>query len=141
MYSVAVKFYHVGRFASASLLDIMSKSGKQAWNKTVWSIPWRKWIVKQKPENVVVCLFVVLRPTRYFFHSYWDVTGEGLQMFTHSRQSYPFSSKLALGSLACQTYCDATHPLIDNGHQWRHVPLAHVVERLALELSLPALTT
>ena len=45
------------------------------------------------------------------FHSYWDVTiaGEGLQISTYARHSWPLSSE---GSLACHTYCDTGHPFI-----------------------------
>ena len=47
------------------------------------------------------------------FHSFWNVTifphkdstitGEGLQILTFARQSWPLSSE---GSLACHTECD-----------------------------------
>ena len=42
------------------------------------------------------------------FHTYGDVTmtGEGLQILTYARHSWPLSSK---GSLACHTYCDKGH--------------------------------
>ena len=59
----------------------------------------------------IVCLFGVLRPTREFFHSYRDlnITGEGLQILTYARHSWPLSSE---GYLACHTYCDTGHPFI-----------------------------
>ena len=43
------------------------------------------------------------------FLSYGDVTitGEGLQIWTYTRHSWPLSTE---GSLACQTYCDTGHP-------------------------------
>ena len=45
------------------------------------------------------------------FHSFGDVTitGEGLQIFTYTRHSWPLSSE---GCLACHTYCDKGHPCI-----------------------------
>ena len=45
------------------------------------------------------------------FHSYGDVniTGEWLQILTHARYLWPFSSE---GSLTCHTYCDTGHPSI-----------------------------
>ena len=45
------------------------------------------------------------------FHSYGDVTitGEGLQILTYARHSWPLSSE---GSLACHIYCDMGHPFI-----------------------------
>ena len=54
---------------------------------------------------VFVCLFICLeiyRPTEEFF-TYGDVTmtGEGLQILTYARHSWPLSSE---GSLACLTY-------------------------------------
>ena len=44
-------------------------------------------------------------------HSYGDVTiaGEGLQILTYARHSWPLSSK---GSLTCHTYCDTGLPFI-----------------------------
>ena len=43
------------------------------------------------------------------FHSYGDViiAGEGLQILTYARHSWPLSSE---GSLAYHTYCDTGHP-------------------------------
>ena len=43
------------------------------------------------------------------FHSYGDVTiaGEGLQIMTCSRHSWPLSIE---GSLTCQNYCVTEHP-------------------------------
>ena len=57
-----------------------------------------------------ICLFGVYRPTRDF-HSFGDVTiaGEGLQILTYDRLSWPLSSE---GSLTCHTYCDKGHPFI-----------------------------
>ena len=45
------------------------------------------------------------------FHSYGDVTitGEGLQVLTYARHSWPISSE---GSLACHPYCDTWQPFI-----------------------------
>ena len=45
------------------------------------------------------------------FHSYGDVTiaGEGLQILTYARHSWPLSSE---GSLKCHTYCDTSLPFI-----------------------------
>ena len=49
-----------------------------------------------------VCLFGVYRPT-------WRIAGEGLQILTYTRHSWPLS---ILGSLACHAYCDTGHPFI-----------------------------
>ena len=45
------------------------------------------------------------------FHLYGDVTlaGEGLQILTLARGSWPFSS---VGSSACNTHCHTGHPFI-----------------------------
>ena len=45
------------------------------------------------------------------FHSYKDVTitGEGLQILTYARHSWPFSRE---GSLACNAQCNTGHPFI-----------------------------
>ena len=45
------------------------------------------------------------------FQSYGDVTiaGEGLQILTYARNSWPLISK---GSLTCHTYCDTDQPFI-----------------------------
>ena len=60
----------------------------------------------------LICLFVWgLSSHSRIFHSYGDVTitGEGLQILTYARHSWPLSSE---GSLACHTYCDTDHPFI-----------------------------
>ena len=70
------------------------------------------------------------------FYSYGDVTitGEGLQILTFARHSWPLSSE---GSLQhCLTYCDTGH-----GHVRGPVTLTPIDERLAVELSLPVLKT
>ena len=56
-------------------------------------------------------LFLGLSSHSRIFHSYGDVTitGEGLQILTHARHSWPLSSE---DSLACHTYCDTGHPFI-----------------------------
>ena len=57
-----------------------------------------------------VCLFGFFRPTREFFtHMETSPAGEGLQIFTFDRHSWPLSSE---GSLTCHTYCDTGHPLL-----------------------------
>ena len=60
-----------------------------------------------------VCLFVYLGLSSHLriFHSYGDVTiaGEGLQILTYARHSWPLSSE---GSLTSHTYCDTGHPFI-----------------------------
>ena len=45
------------------------------------------------------------------FHSYGEITiaGEGLQILTGAKHSWPLSSE---GSLACHTYCDTGRPFI-----------------------------
>ena len=72
------------------------------------------------------------------FHSYRDVTitGEGLQILTYDRHSWPLSRE---DSLTCHTYCDTGHPF--TGHLRGPVTLTPIAERLAVELSLPVFTT
>ena len=58
-----------------------------------------------------VCLFVCLSSHSRIFHSYGDVTiaGEGLQILTYARHTWPLSSE---DSLTCHTYCDTGLPFI-----------------------------
>ena len=67
-------------------------------------------------QPVDVCLFVcsfvwVFSSHSRIFHSYGDgiSTGEGLQILTFARHSWPLSSE---GSLACHIYCDTGYPFI-----------------------------
>ena len=60
----------------------------------------------------VFCLVVwSLSSHSRIFHSYGDVTiaGEGLQILTYARHSWPLSSE---GSLMCHTHCDTGLPFI-----------------------------
>ena len=72
------------------------------------------------------------------FNSFGDVTinGEGLQILTNDRHLWPLSSE---GSLKCHTYCDTGHLfiMVISEDPW----LTSSAERLAVELSLPVLTT
>ena len=43
------------------------------------------------------------------FHSRVTITGEGHQILTYTRHSWPLNSE---GSLACHTYCDKGHPFL-----------------------------
>ena len=92
--------------------------------------------------RVFVCLFVVwgLSSHSRMFHSYGDVimTGEGLQMLTYARHSWPLSSE---GSLTCHTHCLRHGPTVYNGHLRGPVTLTPNAKRLAMELSLPVFTT
>ena len=56
-------------------------------------------------------LFGVFSYHSRIFHSYGDVTiaGEGLQIWTYARHSWPLSSE---GSLACHTCCGTGHLII-----------------------------
>ena len=61
-----------------------------------------------------VCLFVCfggfIVPLRNFLlYGNATIAGEGLQILTYARLSWPLSSK---GSLAYHTYCDMGHPFI-----------------------------
>ena len=73
------------------------------------------------------CLFVCLGFSSHLriFHSYGDITidGEGLQILTYARHSWPLSSE---SSLACLR---------------RPVSLESIAEHLAVELSLSLFTT
>ena len=78
-------------------------------------------------ENVLETfrfLFVCLNLSSHsrLFHSYGDVTitGEGLQILTFARHSWPLSSE---GSLACKTYCDTGKYFVskqycNQNHKW-----------------------
>ena len=62
--------------------------------------------------SLFVCLFWgVFRPNREIFFSYGDdtIAGEGLQILTYARYSWPLSSE---GSLACHTHYDTGHLFI-----------------------------
>ena len=82
----------------------------------------------------LICLFGVFRPTEEFFtHKETSQSpGEGLQILTQTRHSWPLSSE---GSIACHIYCDTGHYI------WWPVTLTSIAERLAVELSLPVFTT
>ena len=62
------------------------------------------------------------------------MAGEGLQILTYVRYSWPLSSDV---SLTCHTYCDTRHPFI----MVISVTLTPIAERLAVELLLPVFTT
>ena len=81
------------------------------------------------------CLFVCSSHSRNF-HSYEDVSNWRwvLQILTSARYSWPLSRK---GSLPCHSYCNTGHPFI----MVISVTLTLIAERLAVELSLPVLTT
>ena len=87
---------------------------------------------------MLLVVLVVLSSTREFFTHIETstITGEGLQILINDRHLWPLSSE---GSLACHTYCDTGQPFIMvlRGS----VTLAPYAERLAVELSLPVLTT
>ena len=73
---------------------------------------------------------------RIHSHAFWSLWGprdvsEGNGM-CFERPSWPLSSE---GSLACHTYC------VYNGRMRGPVPLTPIAEHLAVELSLPVLTT
>ena len=60
------------------------------------------------------------------------ITSEGVHILTNTGHLWPLSSE---GSLTCHTYCDTGQPFI--------IVISEdlVAERLAVELSLPVLTT
>ena len=61
---------------------------------------------KYREVAVADLFFFFESPTRECFT---HMAGEGLQMFTYARHSWPLSIE---GSLACHTYCDTGHPFI-----------------------------
>ena len=87
-----------------------------------------------------VCLFRAFHPTRKFCHLYGDVTitGEGLRILTYTRHLWLLSSE---GSVECHIYCYIGHPFIMVISDRGPVTLAPVSEHLAVELTLPVLTT
>ena len=62
-------------------------------------------------KNILFFLFWGFSFRSRIFHSYGDVTGEGLQILTYARHSWPLTSD---GYLACRTYCDTAHPLLQS---------------------------
>ena len=67
------------------------------------------------------CLFVCLGVLSHWgiFHSFGDVTGEGLQILAFARHSWLLSSE---GSLAYHTYCDTGYPfiMVISEDPWQH---------------------
>ena len=110
-------------------------------NIIVFTIPhfwyWLRPITWQCLHLSYLLVWSLLSHSR-IFHSYGDVTitGEGLQIWTYARHSWPLSS---VGSLACHTYCDTKHPfiMVISEDPWH----SHLVQSLAVELSLPICTT
>ena len=90
--------------------------------------------------NMYICFFDWSYSSHSrIFHSIGDVTlaGEGLQILTYARHLWPLSSE---GSSACHTYCDTRHLFIMvaiSKDPW----YSHLLSSLAVELSLPVLTT
>ena len=70
---------------------------------------WIRYFIQKGLICLFVCLFVVCRLR--IFHPFEDVTitGEGLQILTNARHSWPISCE---GSLACDTNCDTGNPFI-----------------------------
>ena len=66
---------------------------------------------QRKGMDLIVCLFGVFSSNSIIFHSFGDIiiAGEGLQILTYARHSWPLISE---GSLACHNFCDTGHPLI-----------------------------
>ena len=93
--------------------------------------------LKIKSSVYFVSLFVCLRlfvPLENF-SPIWrhHLAGEGLQILSYSRHSWPLSSE---GSLACHIYCDTGHPFLMVISK-EPVTLEPIAERLTVELSLP----
>ena len=87
--------------------------------------------------NMFVCLLGAFLPLENF-SLICTIAGEGLQILTYTRHSWPLVSE---GSLTCHIYCYMHGPSLYNGHFQRTVALTPVAERLAVELSLPAFVT
>ena len=70
---------------------------------------WKHW--KESYYNFVFLFTNICLGFIEFFHSYGDVTiiGEGLQILTYARHSWPLNSE---GSLASHTYCGTGHQFI-----------------------------
>ena len=73
---------------------------------------------EKKPLVVILInsLFVwSLSSHSWIVHTYWDVTiaGEGLQILTYARHSWPLNSE---GSLTCHTHCDTCLPHTRDTH-------------------------
>ena len=91
-------------------------------------------VISFGPTIYSVCLLYVQED----FYSNGDVTitGEGLRILTYAGHLWPLSSA---GSLACHTYCHTGH--LHRGHFLGPVALTPIAEHLAVQLSLPVLTT
>ena len=61
--------------------------------------------------SLFVCLWFYVPLENFHSYMYEDVTitGEGLQILTYARHSWPLSSE---DSLACHTFCDTGHPFM-----------------------------
>ena len=57
----------------------------------------------------VWCFFFFVYSRIVYWHKDVTIAGEGLQILTYTRHSWPLSSE---GSLACHAYCDTGHPFI-----------------------------
>ena len=92
--------------------------------------------------DIILCKFAVvwsLSSHSRIFHSYGDVTipGEGLQILTYARHSWPLSSEGSLASHNLLWHGASVY----NGHLRGPVTFTPIAERLAVELSLPVFTT
>ena len=76
------------------------------YHELTWRLPTSRHTSSAKWS--CACLFRVFHPPENF-NSYVILLGEGLQILTYARHSWPLSSE---GSLACHTYCGTGHPFI-----------------------------
>ena len=95
-------------------------------------------------KKSLICLFVLfiwsLSSHSRIFHSYRDVTiaGKGLQSLTYARHSCMATEHGGFFNVPLPLWHG---PTVYNGHLRGPVTLAPVLERLAVELSLPSFTT
>ena len=84
-----------------NIFQITSCSTKVKILLTFWIIANFSWMYFM----LISFIWFVCASHSKIFHSYEDVTifGQGLQILTYARDSWPLSSK---GSLACHIYCD-----------------------------------
>ena len=97
------------------------------WHK-VW---FRFWFV------LFVCLGFYVPFENFSLNIYGDITiaGEGLQILTYARHSWPLSSENSLAHLLLH------RASFYNGHLQGPVTLTPIAEHLAVELSLPVFMT
>ena len=88
-------------------IKLLTRTAEDSWAPPLTRV---QFVTTKKPP--LICLFIWdLTFNSRTFHLFGDVTsvGEGLQILTYTRHSWPLSSE---DSLASHIYCDRSHPFI-----------------------------